>query len=197
MDFGQSNTCRFVGRVARGFSGGGHESTGHSRRPPLKRWGTPARLTMFTMLPVALVTLGVLTGCTAALQAPAGYVKLREPFPYEFKAVSARGGVIALKTRPNEDAAADLAFWSQAVEHQKVDLDGLHLAGRESIKSTAGREGVLFNFETGEGQGKVTYLIALYVTPQRIFTVEAGGPAEIVAQDMEKLRTAILSVRVQ
>jgi hypothetical protein len=141
-----------------------------------------------------LCTLG---GCTAGLDVPPGYVKLHEPGPYDLKAVSARGAVIALKSRPNEDASADLAFWSQAVEHQKADLDGLCLAGRESVKSESGLDGVLFNFELGEGQGKVAYLIALYVTPRRIYTVEAGGPADLVAQDREKLRKALLSVRAQ
>jgi hypothetical protein len=143
------------------------------------------------------LALGSLSGCTAALEAPAGYIKLRNPYPYDFKAVSARGGVIGLRARPNEDAAADLSFWSQAVEHQKVDLDGLRLAGRENIKAKSGLDGVLFNFELGEGQGKVTYLVALFVTPQKIYTVEAGGPADIIAEDMEKVRQAMLSVRTQ
>ncbi len=144
---------------------------------------------------LTVLALGALSGCRATLDVPPGYVRLREPAFYDLKAVSARGCVIALKVRPNEDATADLTFWSQAVEHQKVDLDGLRLAGRESIKSDKGLDGVLFNFELGEGQGKVTYLTALYVTPQRISTVEVGGPADMVTQDLEKLRKAILSVR--
>jgi len=141
--------------------------------------------------------LGVLAGCTATLDVPKGYVKLHNPVFYDLKAVSARGCVIALKARPNEDASADLMFWSQAVEHQKVDLDGLHLAGREEIKSKQGLDGVLFNFELGEGEGKVTYVTALYVTPQRIYTVEAGGPTGLVKEDMEKLRAAVLSIRTR
>ena len=44
----------------------------------------------------ALMTLLTLAGCTApGLDVPAGYVKLHEPQPYDLKAVSARGGVIA------------------------------------------------------------------------------------------------------
>jgi hypothetical protein len=136
-----------------------------------------------------------LAGCTARIDTPPGYIKLREPAPYDLKAVSAQGAVIALKARPNEDASADLGFWSQAVEHQKVDLDGLRLAGRDAIKSGSGLPGVLFNFEVGEGQGKVTYLVALYVTPRQIYTVEAGGPTDIISPDLEKLRKAMFSLR--
>jgi hypothetical protein len=143
-----------------------------------------------------ITAVAVSGGCAAGLDVPPGYVRVRDPSPYELKAVSARGAVVALSSRANEDKSADLTFWSQAVEHQKVDLDGMRLAGRESIQSKRGRDGVLFNFESGEGQGKVTYLVGLFVTPQRIYTVEAGGPADIVAQDMDKLRAAVQSVRV-
>lgn len=138
-----------------------------------------------------------LAGCISrgGLDVPPGYVKVREPAPYDVKAVSARGVVIALRVRPNEERSADLPFWSQAVEHQKVTLDGLRLAGREEIRSAAGRDGVLFTFELGEGQGKVTYLVALFVSPARICTVEAGGPAGLVAADLPKLRAAMLSAR--
>ena len=144
---------------------------------------------------LALMLL-VAGGCAVPhIDLPAGYVKLRDPGSYDLKAVSARGNVFALTARPNEDESADLAFWSQAVEHQKVDLDGMRLAGRDAIKSAGGLDGVLFNFETGEGAGKVTYLVALYITPQRIYTIEAGGAAALVAEDLEKLRKAVLSMR--
>ena len=148
----------------------------------------PARL-----LPIPLGLL-LISGCVATMEVPQGYVKLRDPYPYDLKAVSAKGNVIALTARSNEHESADLAFWSQAVEHQKVDLDGMRLAGRDAIESHSGLAGVLFDFELGEGQGRITYLVALYVTPQRIYTVEVGGPADAVAEDTAKLRQAILSV---
>ena len=144
------------------------------------------------LLPIAPL-LALLGGCTAVMDVPQGYVRLRNPHPYDLKAVSARGNVIALTARPNENTTADLAFWSQAVEHQKVDLDGMRLAGREAIKSNSGRDGVLFQFELGQGQGRVTYLVALYVSSQTICTIEAGGPADAIAEDLPKLREAILS----
>ena len=146
------------------------------------------------LLPIAPV-LALLGGCTAVMDVPPGYVRLRHPHPFDLKAVSARGNVITLTVRPNEDKTADLAFWSQAVEHQKVDLDAMRLTGRESIKSTRGRDGVLFQFELGQGQGKATYLVALYVTSQTICTIEAGGPAAAITEDLPKLREAILSAR--
>lgn len=135
-----------------------------------------------------------MSGCSA-IDPPAGYVKVKDQSLYDVKAVSARGNVIALKSRPNEDRSADLAFWTQAVEYQKVDLDGMKLIDRESIKSTSGMDGTLFHFESGEGQAKITYLVALYVTPTRIHTVEATGPTPALTADLDKLRKSMLSAR--
>ena len=148
---------------------------------------------------IALCATGLaagLCGCTATLDVPPGFVRLRDPRPYDLKAVAASGVVLALTARPNADATANLDFWSQAVERQKVDVDGLRLASRESIQSQRGLAGVLFQFELGEGQGKAAYLVALYVTPQRIYTIEAGGMTEAVTPELPKLRQALESLRV-
>jgi hypothetical protein len=138
------------------------------------------------LLPAGLV------GC-ATLEPPEGYVKLRNPGPYDFKAVSHQGNAIALSSRPNEDRSADLDFWAAAVEHQKVDVDGMKLAGRREIRSRSGLSGVLFTFETGEGQNRLTYLVALYVTPDRVYTIEAAGLADAIAADTDKLRQSMES----
>jgi hypothetical protein len=134
------------------------------------------------------------SGCSA-IDPPDGYVKVKEQEFYDLKAVSAHGNVIALKTRANEDKSANLEFWSQAVEYQKVDIDGMKLAKKESIKSKSGLDGVLFDFEAGEGQAKISYLVALYVTPMKIYTVEATGPTKAITEEREKLRTSMLSLR--
>jgi hypothetical protein len=137
----------------------------------------------------------LMTGCTAAIDLPDGYVKLRDAGPYDLKAVSANGTVIALTSRANQHDESDLAFWSRAVEYQKVDNDGMKLAGREDLKSDGGLDGVLFNFETGQGNGRLTYLVAIYVTPRQIHTIEAGGPADKIEADTDKLRAAMRSIR--
>ncbi|MFQ5410700.1 MAG: hypothetical protein ACE5EC_00315 [Phycisphaerae bacterium] len=136
----------------------------------------------------------VVSGC-GSIDLPAGYIKVKNQWGYDLKGVSARGNVIALNSRPNEDKSASLEFWSEAIAYQKVDIDGMKLAKRESIRSQGGRDGVLFHFEAGEGRVKTAYLVALYVTPMRIYTVEATGPEDAVAKDMDKLRRSMLSMR--
>ncbi len=144
-------------------------------------------------LPAALV-LAAFSGC-AAISPPEGYVKDSQQRRYDAKYWSPRGNVIAHASRSNEDRKATLQFWSDAVEYQKVDIDGMKLARRESITSAGGTEGVLFHFEEGEGQGKTAYLLALYVTPARIHTIEATGPADALAADMDKLVASMKSLR--
>src|SRR5262249_42619138 len=124
------------------------------------------------------------------------YVPLRDPPGYDFKAVSARGNVFAMTSRENPGRKdAGLEFWSQAVEHHKIDLDGYRLNAREDIATRSGLAGKLFDPRTGNGASEYTYLIALFVTPQRIYTVESAGPTQQLAPDLPGIRDAILSLR--
>lgn len=144
---------------------------------------------------VLVVMLSAFFAGCAPIDPPNGYVKVSDQHGYDYKAVSARGNVIACNVRSNSDKSADLKFWTEAIEHQKVDIDGMKLAGRDSLKSQSGLEGVLFRFESGEGQGKTAYLLALYVTSWKIYTIEATGPAESIAKDLDKLRASMQTIR--
>lgn len=137
----------------------------------------------------------LLWGCASTFEAPSGYIPVRQQSRYDKKVVSATGNVLAVKARPNEDAKADLAFWSTAVERQKVQFDGMTLVARESIRSDAGVDGVLFQFESGDGPSRLQYWVALFVTPSRITTFEAGGTADKLGPDTAAIRKAALSVR--
>ncbi len=141
------------------------------------------------------VVLIVAAGCVQQFDPPPGYIRDSGDRRYDQKVVSSKGHVIALKRRANEERGATLAFWADAIEHQKVELDNMRLVNRESIKSAAAREGVLFTFEIGEGQDKITYLIALYVTPSDIITIEATGPATEIEKDLPAIRTSVQSLR--
>lgn len=143
-----------------------------------------------------LLPMLLIAGCQAPrIETPPGFARVSHPFPHDFKAVSARGHVLALRQHPNPDAKADLAYWSQAVEHQKVTLDGLTLTGREEIRTKSGLAGTLFQFELGDGARKTGYWVGVFVDPRRIVTVEVGGPADELHDQADALHTAIRSVR--
>ncbi|HUN80119.1 MAG TPA: hypothetical protein VMV81_01280 [Phycisphaerae bacterium] len=140
-----------------------------------------------------LIALLFLGGC-GSMTPPAGYIKVKSGEGYDAKYVSAHGNVVALTIRSNEDRAADLKFWTQAVEYQKVDLDGMKLAERSDMTSNSGLAGTLFSFRTGEGRGEITYLVGLYVTPMRIYTVEATGPSESFDADIPRIKESMRSI---
>ncbi len=125
---------------------------------------------------------------------PKGFVRVQD-YVYEVKGVSAKGHAIGLRVHDNTDPPGDLDFWTQAVEHQKVEIDGMKLAARDAIRSEAGLDGTLFQFELGEGQGRTAYWVALWVSGPRIITVEAALPAEIAADEEEAIKTSMRSVR--
>lgn len=140
------------------------------------------------------LTAVLLGGCTAAIDLPDGYIRVDDPAPYDLLAASARGTRLALQTRHNPDRSADLTYWTQAVEYQKVTLDGLTLAGREEIAAEGGLTGTLFEFELGERTGRMTYLVAVFVTPAQIHTIEAAGPRKEIERDRAALVTAMKSI---
>jgi hypothetical protein len=141
-----------------------------------------------------LALIALLSGC-ATMDPPAGYVSVKHSATHDYKAVSAKGCVIAMTRHENPDSNADLSFWTQAVEHQKVDLDGMKLTARDDLKSNAGADGVLLRFESGEGQGRLVYLIGLFVSRMNLSVIEATGPADELEKDMPKLKESILTIR--
>ncbi len=140
------------------------------------------------------MVLALVVGCTQ-IDPPEGYVRDPNNQTYDYKAVSARGHAIGVKRRPNTDKSATLLFWTEAIEHQKCDIDGYKLASKNDIKSAGGLPGVLFNFEFGEGQSKLTYLVALYVTPSNIITIEAAGPTADLTDELASIRQSMESLR--
>lgn len=143
---------------------------------------------------IALGLLALATGC-ARIDAPTGYVEVKNVYGYDYKAVSAQGNVFALTSRDNPAGEGDQTFWSQAVEHQKVAIDGYRLEGREEIKSESGLGGTLFDLRVGSGSAEYTYLLALYVSPRTIYTVEAGGPSKRIEADRAAISRAMTTLR--
>ena len=135
-------------------------------------------------------------GCLRRIDPPKGYVPVEDPGRFKLKAVSAQGTVFALRQWSNPGGEqADLSYWTQAVEHEKVDVQGYKMRRRGEIETTEGRTGTLFEFETGSGQGMYLWLVALFVSPTEIAAVEAGGPASQLEPDSDKIRGAIKTFR--
>ena len=68
-----------------------------------------------------------------------------------------------------------LAFWTEAITRRVRDQQGYALVSEEDVRSASGESGHLMRFARDlDGHG-YKYSIALFVTPDRIYLVEAGG----------------------
>ena len=140
----------------------------------------------------ALLLSGALSGGCALIDPPPGYVSLRDTGDKAFLAVSAKGNTLAVSDRENEGGdPADLSFWVEAFKHEKIEPGRYRLQGEEPVRTTDGRDGVLLDLRLGHGAAEYTWLVALFVDPSRIVTVEAGGPTKQIDPDRDKLVTAI------
>jgi hypothetical protein len=143
----------------------------------------------------AFVALALSAGC-ASIEPPAGYVPLKDPGRWDFRAMSAEGTTLALSVRDNEAGKhGDLTYWSTAFKHEKVKLGNYRLIAEGDIKTDAGREGKLIELRTQTGSAEYVWLVALFVNPSKIYVVEAGGPTKQVDADRDKLLGAIKTLR--
>ena len=143
---------------------------------------------------IAIASICTLAGGCVSMDTPRGYAELDDSYPFDFKAVSARGNVIALSEFDNEDDSVGLPFWAEAVEYQKVELDGYKLISREELRTNADVFGTLFTFEVGEGPDAILYLIAVFVDGDDIYVVEAGGAVEAIEAEMDDIKAAMKTV---
>ena len=145
---------------------------------------------------IVLGSLASIGGCGPTLSPPSNYIALNDAGRNDFKAVSAQGHAIVVNQHENEDKNATLDFWTAAVEHQLVDLDGLTLVDRVELRAHAeSTDGVLMRFEVGEPPQQLTYFVGVYVTPKDVFTLEAVGPREALEGEAVAIKKAFESIK--
>lgn len=148
------------------------------------------------LLVAILMACALSTGCAILIDAPPGYVPLRERGDNDFLAISARGNTLAVGQRGNEGGPpADLSFWVEAFKHEKVDLGRYRLQAEEDLHTDAGCDGRLLDLRLGQGAAEYTWLVALFADPSRIVTIEAGGPTIQISPDRDKLLAAMRTLR--
>ena len=137
-------------------------------------------------------------GCEPALRMtlPESFVEVDEGTagPYDMRAVSADGVVLATRRQENPENGT-LAFWSEAVEKELVSGRGYKLAGAEDVETAGGMAGRMMTFSASRGGAASTYLVAVYVRGSDILLAEAGGKADAVGRHADAVRKAMLSVR--
>ena len=129
-------------------------------------------------------------GCSVPFHAtaPAGFVVLQdqERHGYDFRATDPDGLVLAVRSIDN-DPRGDQQFWSQAIANRLRDMGGYHLLERRDVKAKSGHAGVQFRFGHDEGRTPHLYTLTLFVTPERLFVLEAGGEKKLFESNAGKV----------
>jgi hypothetical protein len=122
--------------------------------------------------------LGCLAGCHSAFttRAPRGFVELDAATPYDFRATSADGVVIAARMIDHDPEGAP-EFWQRAVENAMRQRGGYALLGSSEL-SVHGLRGKLLRFGHDEGNTPHRYDVILVVTHSTLYLLEAGGTGE-------------------
>jgi hypothetical protein len=134
-----------------------------------------------------------LAGCGRPFVAatPPGFVDLGDRYgSHEYRATTADGVVIGVRAYDN-DPKGELAFWSRAVERKMRELAGYALLEKKDVATASGLKGVEMRFGHDEGKDPYVYHLALFVTDNRVFLVEAGGPKSEVTKQEAQITWAI------
>ena len=114
--------------------------------------------------------------------------------PYDQRAVSADGVVLACRTQANPSRGS-LKFWSKAIKNELAAKPGYALTSDDSAYSYAGLEGRLLVFSTTRQGAAFTYMLGVFVKGNRVILAEAGGRADAVKPLNADLKASLLSVR--
>jgi hypothetical protein len=148
---------------------------------------------------IALLLCSLLAAaCGSSFQAtaPPGFVELEEQKPYDWRATTADGLVIAVREL-DHDPPGEKGFWTRAIENQLRQRGGYALLGTRDVKNADGLEGTQLRFGYDEQSAPHLYYVTLFVTDKRLFLVEAGGTKELVERHADQIDWAIQNFRVK
>lgn len=148
-------------------------------------------------LVMVLAIAAAVGGCQQVkIDVPSSFVSVGKDNlgPYDQRAVSADGVVLACRTQDNEKHGT-LKFWAKAIKNELASKPGYALTSDDSAHSYAGLEGRLLVFSATRQGAAFTYMLGVFVKGNRVILTEAGGRAEAVKPLIADLKAALLSVR--
>ena len=126
-----------------------------------------------------LCALACSTACGPHFQitAPEGFVVLNESEPYDFRATTPDGLVLAVREFDNTKEYGDLDFWVQAIQNEMRLDQGYALLDTSSIKTNSGLVGNSMHFGLDRDDEDHEYIVTIFVTGQsgatsRVYLIE-------------------------
>lgn len=148
------------------------------------------------------VLSSVACGPHFTITAPKDFVVLEESIPYEFRATTPDGLVLAVREFDNTKEHGDMGFWIKAIENELRLDKGYALLGTTEIKTQSGLSGTQMLFGLDRENEAHEYLVVLFVTGKakgksRVYVVEAGGTAAQMQQSRKAITGAIQGLRAR
>ena len=121
---------------------------------------------------------------------PSGFVELKDSEPYDYRAATAEGLVIAVRAIEH-DPKGEIEFWASAIERRMREGNGYALLESRDVKTAQGLTGKQLRFGYDEGQAPHLYTITIFVTDSKLYLLEAGGKKELMEKRDEQLAWAV------
>jgi hypothetical protein len=146
------------------------------------------------LLPAFVMIAGcLLAGCGRPFvpATPPGFVDLGDRYGRnEYRATTADGVVIGIRAFDN-DPKGEASFWSRTLERRMREMAGYALLDKRDVATASGLKGVQMRFGHDEGKTPYVYTLALFVTDDKVFVIEAGGSKDEVTKQDGQIAWAI------
>jgi len=151
--------------------------------------GAPRVFLMGFLLLGGLSTLGCGRSFTPAT--PPGFVDLGDRYGEdEYRATTADGLVLGVRAFDN-DPPAELTFLVRALENRMRGSGGYALLGQSEVKARTGLVGKQLTFGHDENGEPHLYMVTLFVTPDTVFLLEAGGTKDQVEKAKDQITWSV------
>jgi hypothetical protein len=149
--------------------------------------------------PFALALLVVGCGQHFDVVAPDDFLRLADEdsrrWGYDMRATSADGVVVGVREIENpRHGSRD--FWVDAIRNRLRRDAGYALIEESDVHAASGHEGHQLRFGHDESSRPYVYWITVFVTPDRVFVVEAGGRREHFEAARSGVESAISTFRI-
>jgi hypothetical protein len=153
---------------------------------------------MRRLFPVLALLSAVACGPSFEMGTPPGFVEIENDWDaYDYRATSADGLVMAVRELEH-DPEGEPEFWLTAIKNRMRERAGYALLEEKPVQSADGVKGTQLRFGHDSEAGKPhLYYLTVFVTPDSIYLLEAGGTKELMTAGQAKVDAAVREFRCQ
>jgi hypothetical protein len=132
----------------------------------------------FLTVLVSVSMLSSLVGCAsvAKLDTPSGFATLESDDAFAYRALSAKGVVVATRTEKNE-LKGNTEFWAESID-QKLLRAGYIKQSEKTVKASSGLEGRQLRYTVERNGREHRYWVTVFLKGKRVVVVEAAGDTQ-------------------